>query len=240
MIHDPVRIPDQPKLPLFDEALSPEEWIGYNEIPFQNKKIDYDKAYRALTKQLGPRWQGPFKLPLYAQGLYAVCALKQVRKRDDAEALLNQLSLSWSAKKGFKPSGKLKKQIREIIKNPKTGGELQKYADKHAFTTTALLRCLARARDEGGVLASATFLWLRAVDRELWYPMNNLGRKSYHAEACGAMVHYVNEIIAGQKIPVPQFEGAIKGVEDFVNGPSGKPIPPLEPHKTFKKGFSKK
>jgi intracellular multiplication protein IcmP len=119
-------------------------------------------------------------------------------------------------------------QIYKIIRDPKLGGALQKYADQHAYETTALLRCLARARQEGGVLAPASFLWLRGQDRTLWYPLNNLGRRSYHAEAVGALVHYTNELIAGQKIPTPRFEDVIKGIEAFLKSPGAKSIPPLD------------
>jgi intracellular multiplication protein IcmP len=227
----PFRAPGQPvpiRLPLFSEALSPEEWLAHHEVGYAGGQFDENsrnRAYRALALQLGRRWQGPQKLPLYAQGLYAAFALKHVRKRKESYELINNLALSWSAEKGFHPSAKLKGQIRSIIKNPKVGGALQKYADQHAYETTALLRCLMRAREEGGVLAPAEFLWLRGMDRTLWYPLNNLGRKSYCAEAAGALVHYTNELIAGQKIPTPRFDEVIRGLEEFMKSGSARAIP---------------
>jgi len=226
----PSRAPGQPvpeQLPLFSEALSPEEWLAYNQIRWANGQLDYNAAWRALEKQLGRRWTGPDNLPLHAQGIYAACALKLVRKRKDCEALLNMLAESWDGQKGFRPSAKLKAKIKAVIKNPKFGGALQKFADQHAFEATAMLRCLQRAREEGGVLAPAEFLWLRGHDRNLWYPLNNLGRKSYCAEASGALVHFTNELIAGQKIPTPRFEEVIRGLEAYMKGPSARPIPEL-------------
>lgn len=219
------------KLPLFSEALSPEEWITHNKIQIQGNQIDANQTYQALMKQLGKRWQGPEKLPLYAQGLYAAFALQHARKRKgpgSCEELLGEMSLSWSPETGFNPSSKLKSKIQKIIKDPKISGAIRKYADLHAYETTALLRCLKRARDEGGVVAPATFLWLRGVDRALWYPLNNLGRRSYHAEATGALVHYTNELIAGQKIPTPRFDEVIKGIQETILGPMARPIPPLD------------
>jgi intracellular multiplication protein IcmP len=227
----PYRVPGDPvpgTLPMFSEALSPEEWIAFHEIKVQNNQLDMNKAYQALALQLGKRWQGPLKLSMPAQGLYAAFALRHARKRKESEDLLNQLSLAWSPEKGLDLPLKLKAQIRQIIKNPKLGGALQKYTDKHAFETTALLRALSRSREEGGVLAPASFLWLRGQDRTLWYPLNNLGRKSYHPEAVGALVHYTNELIAGQKIPTPRFEDVIKGIEAFLRGPGSRAIPPLD------------
>jgi intracellular multiplication protein IcmP len=221
-------------LPLFAEALSPEEWIAFHEIKVQNRQIDANQAYQALAQQLGSRWRGPHKLPLHVQGLYAAFALRHARKRKDSEDLLNQLALAWTPEGGLNLNGKIRTQIRQIINNPKLGGALQKYADQHAYETTAILRCLQRARDEGGVLAPASFLWLRGQDRTLWYPLNNLGRRSYHAEAVGALVHFTNELIARQKIPTPRFDEVIKGIEDTIHGPMGRPIPPLDKNAKFK------
>lgn len=227
----PFRAPGAPvpaQLPLFSEALSPEEWLAYNEVGMVGGQIDMNRAWQALAKQLGRRWQGPLALPLHAQALYAVFALKHARKRKDSERILNELSNAWSADKGLRLPLKVKAEVRKVIKDPKIGGALQKYADQHAYETTALLRCLSRARQEGGVLAPAEFLWLRGHDRNLWYPLNNLGRKSYHAEASGALVHYTNELIAGQKIPTPRFEEVIRGIEAYMKSGAARQIPELD------------
>lgn len=228
MQHRVLGKPVPEKLPLFAEALSPEEWVSYNQIKYENKKLDLMKARKSFIIQLGKRWRGPEYLPIYAQGLYAAFALKSRRKRKEAEDLLSELAMSWSAQKGFRPSSSLKKKIAAVLNDPATGGDLRKFADRHAFETTALLRCLARAREEGGVMAPASFLWLRGVDRNLWYPLNNLGRKAFHPEAAGAMIHYIYEIVSGQKIPTPQVDDAIKGLEDRLKEVGSRPIPPLE------------
>ncbi len=224
----PPRAPGQPvpaELPLFAEALSPEEWLSYHQISVSGSRIDYGRAHNALVQQLGRRWEGPLKLPVYAQGLYAAFALRHVRKRKECEQLLNELALCWTPDGGIRPSGNLLSKIRKVIKDPKIGGHLQKFADQHAYETTALLRCLSRARQEGGVLAPAQFLWLRGADRNLWYPLNNLGRKSYHAEAAGAIVHYTNELIASQKIPTPRFDEIIKGIETYLKSSMVRDMP---------------
>jgi len=215
-------------LPLFAEALSPEEWIAYHNIPYINKKLDRDKAFHALSEQLGQRWRGPENLPLHIKALYAAFVLKATRKRKESDVLMNNLSLAWSHDKGLRIPGKLKREINRIIADPKTQEVVTKYANKHAFVTTAMIRALSRARDEGGVLSPSQFLWLRGYDRTLWYPLNNLGRKAYHPEAMGATTHYTYELIAGQKIPTPKFDDAIRTLEEYVAGPAGRPIPKRE------------
>jgi len=228
--NQPARSPGDPvpeKLPLFAEAPFPEEWLAYHDVPVEGGRIkDLNKAWYALAEQLGQRWQGPLKLQPHAQALYAAFALRFARKRKESEELLNELAVLWTSKDGIKIPLKLRAKVRKIIKDPKVGGKLKPFADAHAFETTALCRCLQRAREEGGVLAPASFVWLRAVDRNLWYPLNNLGRKSYHAEAAGALTHFTHERIAGQKIPSPRFEDVIKSFEDYLKSPDARPVPP--------------
>ncbi len=228
----PYRAPGEPvpaQLPLFSEALTPEEWLAYHEVKMLGGgAIDKGRAYQALTLQLGKRWQGARKLPIHMQGIYAACALKHKRKRQQCDELMNAMAKSWTAEKGFSPNAKLVSEIRKVIKDPKIGGALEKFADQHAYETTALLRCLQRAREEGGVLAPAQFVWLRGHDRTLWYPLNNLGRKSYHAEASGAMVHYTNELIAGQRIPTPRFDEVINAFETYIKTGGARSIPDLD------------
>jgi intracellular multiplication protein IcmP len=227
----PARAPGQPvpsQLPVFSEALSPEEWIAYHEIKVAGGQVDRNKTYQALGEQLGRRWQGPEKMPIHMQALYAAFAYKHIRKRKDCESILNDLAKSWTPDGGLKISPALKGKIKAALKNPKVGPALKKFADQHAWETTAMLRCLQRAREEGGVVAPAEFVWLRGHDRNLWYALNNLGRKSYCAEASGALVHYTNELIAGQKIPTPRFEECIKGMETYLKSGAARAIPELD------------
>ncbi len=213
------------QLPLFAEALSPEEWLAYNEVGYSGGQLDVNRAWGALAQQLGKRWEGPKKLPPHMQGLYAAFCLKAVRKRKDCDALLAELAVSWSAEKGLKIKPATRAKIKKIINDPKMSGPMEAAANQHAYVTTAMLRCLQRARQEGGVLAPSEFVWLRGHDRALWYPLNNLGRKSYMAEAAGAMVHFTNELIAGQKIPTPRFDDVIRGYEAYMKSGIGRSIP---------------
>ncbi len=242
----PYRSPGAPvpaQLPLFSEALSPEEWLAFHEISYSGGQIDVGRAWIALSQQLGRRWEGPKKLPLHMQGLYAAFCLKAARKRKECDVLLSEFSLAWSAEKGLKLKSSTIRKIKKVINDPKLSGPMEAFASKHAYETTALLRCLQRARQEGGVLAPSEFVWLRGYDRALWYPLNNLGRKSYMAEAAGAMVHFTNELIAGQKIPTPRFDEVIRGYDAYMKSGVGLAIPERDAkakHSQFYKPKKKK
>ncbi len=229
----PQRAPGAPvpaELPPFAEALGPEEWLAYNSIPAPDGKVDSAEAFKAFTKQLGPRWKGAQNLPPYKQILLAAFCLKAARKRNDSDDMLGRLARCWTHKDGLKLSkdAKLLKEARAILKNRDLAAKTLAKANQHAWQTTALLRALLTAREEGGVLAPAQFVWLRAYDRALWYPLNNLGRQSHHMEAIGAMAHFKAEKMAQRPIPVPKVKDAASSIVNYMQGGTARPIPQLD------------
>ncbi|MDX2027455.1 MAG: hypothetical protein SFW62_02335 [Alphaproteobacteria bacterium] len=215
------------KLPPFAEALSPEEWIAWHRIPVVNGIPDREAARRAFLLQLGPRWNGIDTTPPYVQALFAAFALKGVQKREDSDNLLGRLSLCWSSSGGLNLPSTIMDEVRRINRDSAIGGEAIKSADQHAYRATAMLGTLRWARFMGGVLAPAHFLWLRAVDRTLWYPMNNLGRRSFHTEGAGAMAHFMAEQNARKPLPIPRVDTAIVTLNQYLAS-SNQPIPPRE------------
>src|SRR5690606_29300093 len=111
--------------------------------------------------------------------------------------------------------------------------------NQHAFQTTALLRALLNARDEGGVLAPAQFVWLRAHDRILWYPLNNLGRQSFHMEAIGAMSHFKAERMTQRPIPKPKVQNAVESIAAYMQSGRARPIPQLDYSHSKSRGIKK-
>lgn len=242
--NQPPRAPGAPvpaELPLFAEALSPEEWLVYNEVPVIDKKIDEDVAARAFAKQLGPRWKGAKNLPPYKQVLLAAFCLKASRRRGDSDAMLGRLALCWSHKDGLKFSrdSKLLRDARAVLSTEKLAAGTLRKCNEHAWETTALMRALAYAREEGGVLAPAQFVWLRGFERNLWYPLNNLGRQSLHMEAIGAMAQYKAEKMAQRPIPRPKMQDAVKSLAEYMMSDKVRVLPQLDYSGSKKRGVKK-
>jgi intracellular multiplication protein IcmP len=247
------RNPGEPvpkKLPLFSEALSPEEWVAHNQIALINKTPEKDGLRRAFQQQMGSRWTGIGCLTPAQRCLFAAFSLKGAQKRQESDDLLGRIALAWDHKTDFTPSAELMAEVNRIINDPKLGGEALKIAGHFAYRTTALLGVLKWGRDRGGVLAPAAFLWLRGHDRALWYPLNNLGRRSYHSEAAGAMAHFMAEAQAGKAenkpgrpLPVPRLETAILAILQYWSDPNkhhltnGIPVVPELAGAEKKKGF---
>lgn len=240
----PPRPPGAPvpaELPLFAEALGPEEWLAYHSIPAPDGQLDEKALKTAFQKQLIGRWKGPMALEPYQQILLAAFCLKAARKRKESDAMLGRLALCWSAKKGLnlRRDKKLLREAKAVLKNKDLAGGTLRMTNRHAFVTTALIRALTYAREEGGVLAPAQFVWLRGHDRRLWYPLNNAGRQSFHMEALGAMSHYRAEKITQRPIPVPKMEHAIETMQNYMQSARARPIPSLDYSGSNKRGIKK-
>lgn len=239
----PVRPPGAPvpaELPLFAEALSPEEWVVYNEIPVVDQKLDQEATTKAFAKQLGPRWRGAKHLAPYKQVMLAAFCLKAARKRADADAMMGRLAKCWNGKKNeLKVDSKLLREARSILGNSGISGSVLKKCNEHAWETTALMRGLTTAREEGGVLAPAQFVWLRAYERSLWYPLNNLGRQSLHMEALGATAHYKAEKLAQRPIPRPKVLDSVKTLTEYMESTRARALPQLDYSNSKKRGVKK-
>ncbi|MGH1404601.1 MAG: type IV secretion system protein [Alphaproteobacteria bacterium] len=237
----PPRPPGSPvpaELPLFAEALGPEEWLAYSNIQIPDGKLDEDSTAQAFIQQLGKPWRGVKALDDYKQVLLAAFCLKAARKRGDCDKMLGRIANCWSFKGGLKLSkdSKLLKDAQKVLSNKSIAGETLKQVNRHAFETTAMLRALQYAREEGGVLAPAEFVWLRAHDRELWYPLNNMGRQSFHMEALGAMSHFKAEKLTQRPIPVPKVDHAIETIQEYMGSIRARPIPQLDYSQSKKRG----
>lgn len=240
----PVRPPGSPvpaELPPFSEALGPEEWIAYYDVPVPDGKLDEEAARKAFVRQLGKRWGGPMRLAPYKQVLLAAFCLKAGRKRGEADDMLGRLACCWNFKKGLQlnKDKTLLKEARKVLKNKSLAASTLSKCNQHAWENTALMRGLLNARDEGGVLAPGQFVWLRAYDRELWYPLNNLGRQALHMEALGAHAHYKMEKITQRPIPNPRVEDAIIAIREYMESDRSRPVPALDYSQSKKRSIKK-
>lgn len=240
----PPRAPGSPvpvELPPFAEALGPEEWLAYNNIQIPDGKLDEEDTARAFIEQLGAPWRGSKRLAPHKQVILAAFCLKAARKRVDAEDFLGRLAKCWSGDNGLKLSKdrRLVSDARKVLGDKNISGKTLSQINRHAYEATALIRALQFAREEGGVLPSSQFVWLRGHDRQLWYPLNNIGRQSFHMEALGAMSHFKAEKITQRPIPVPKVDHAVQTIREYMSSIKARPIPQLDYSKSKKRGVKK-
>ena len=163
------------------------------------------KASKIFMTQLGELWTGVDNLKPHAKALYAVFAAKACRDSKGAQALIYQMAKSSLQKVNF--SG-----IDELLKKYKDKIEVVRVTEKHAYVLTVMASMLQLARLDG-VLSSAEFLWLKPMDRSLWFMLNAVGRQTVTVEVAGAYAHWLAEIELGSAIKIPMVEEATNAFE---------------------------
>ncbi len=164
-------------------------------------------AYRLFVLQLGPLWKGLDHLPIHAKALAYIFLARATGQRPAANAMLKQIAASAS-------SGKLDfMDVSEKIK-PFYGHTIIKWLEKrYAYTSTLLASLLEIARSDG-VLASAEFLWLKPVDRRLWFVLNSVGRRTSVVEVAGVYSHWKAEKKVGRALKTPMVKGAVDALDE--------------------------
>lgn len=165
------------------------------------------KAFRMLSLQLGQKWSGLKALPMHHKALFAIFAARINNDKKTAEALMDQISASAPA--GSKPdfSG-----VDAVLRKHAGSKEVGKIVSLHGYVTTVLASMLVGARGVG-VIATAEFIWLKPIDRRMWYMLNSVGRATAVPEICGAFAHWLAEKRLGLPLMVPMIDEAIKGLE---------------------------
>jgi intracellular multiplication protein IcmP len=194
-------------------ALSPMNFCKKNELlDVETKNGKYiatlrsGAAYRILSLQLGPKWYGAEALPPHLKALFAIFAARINNDKKSADNLLDQLSISSATKKlDYTGTDKL---IRKHINSK----DVAKIINLHGYITGILASMLVGAR-AAGVLATAEFIWLKPLNRQMWYMLNSVGRPTAVAEISGAFAHWLAEKKLGLPLTVPMVEEAVRGLE---------------------------
>lgn len=169
-------------------------------------KLKPGASHSVFVQQLGKRWTGIETLNAHTKALFAAFSARIGRDGPGSMKFLDQISASSATGKlDFSGTTEL---LRKHIKNPEIG----KVIGGHAFVFTVMAAMLEKAREDG-VLATADFLWLKPVDRLLWYILNSVGRQTVVPEVAGAYAHWVAELELGRKINVPMVDEAVTGLE---------------------------
>lgn len=162
-------------------------------------------ANKVFALQLGPTWQGTAKLPMHARALFAAFAARYNGDGKGALEMFRQLGASSTTKLDF--TG-----VDELCKKHEGSKGIQNVINKHAYVLTVMAAMLEAAREDG-VQASADFLWLKPVDRRLWYMLNTVGRQTPFVEVAGPFAHWVAEKEMGKALLVPMITEATNALE---------------------------
>ena len=165
-------------------------------------KINDIKLEQELLKQLGPKFNGFSTLSINEQVLFTAFALRIAGNDTQTQALLEKASTDKVN------ANELRSMAQSALDHP----EVVLLCQKHAYVRTLLCGLLVKARSTG-ILATASFLWLKTKDRTLWYTLNNVGRQAVFIEGAAAYSHWQTENAVGLKVEAPLFEQLIEAVK---------------------------
>lgn len=163
-------------------------------------------AKRVFTLQLGPYWDGFERLPPHAAALAAVFIARMNRDREGANSILKAIDKSYAAGKIDYSSAKA------VLAKHKNAESVREIVGRHAYLLTTMASLLEAARLDG-VVPCSEFLWLKPVDRRLWYMLNCVGRQTPFTEVGGPFAHWKAENSLGRRSLMPMVEESIKALE---------------------------
>lgn len=164
--------------------------------------IDEKTAGSVFSMQLGRLYMGLDKLPIYVKALVVIFCARADKDHKTAKVFLSQIARSSA-------SGKLDfKGVEEALEKYKNTRMIQWVEQRHAYTITIMATLLELGRTSG-VLASSEFLWLKPVDRKLWYMLNTIGRQTSVTEISGAFSHWLAEKRMKRPLKTPMTKQAV-------------------------------
>lgn len=170
-------------------------------------KLIAGAAHQVFALQMGQIWQGRLDiLPIHIQALFAIFAARAEQDTEAGRKLMHQISASAG-------SGKLNfLGTRELLSKHVRAQSVGRAVSPHGFVLTVMASMLELARGDG-VLASAEFLWLKPIDRQLWYMLSSVGRQTPFVEVAGPYAHWLVEKRLRRPLKVPMVEQACLALE---------------------------
>ncbi len=168
-----------------------------------------EESRAIFASMLGQRWTSAYALPTHTKALFACFAMRIGGDPDGCTEKLRLMASTFTEHgiKGMDTSwvdGELKKHLQNPL--------VQRAIEKHAYVYTILATMLQIAKTDG-VLASPMFIWVKTIDRKLWYTLNNVGRYAFHVDCAGIMAHWLFEKTVGLATPTPMVGKAVDGLD---------------------------
>ena len=210
------------KVPLLEGpwamAASPVEFAKkHNLIHSEDGKhtIIEDKAHLVFVQQLGERFTSSYDLPLHRQVLFAAFAVFVNKDRKTGDAFLKEIA-KYYANPSRRSEILLRNKTQSLLEQYDQSPAVSKIIASHAYTYTLFTGMLIGARTSG-IVSSSSFLWLKPLDRELWYTLNNVGRRAVYTEAGGIHAHWLCESRLKKAVNYPMVANAITALQSAID-----------------------
>ncbi|WP_304333974.1 hypothetical protein [Conchiformibius steedae] len=171
--------------------------------------LDEDKARRYFTMQLGRTYLGEHSLSDYHKAIIGVLLAYIERDNNEATQARRAISRSYSAKLDvIKPDYRAGLALFEQYKHSPLAAPV---FQRHAYINSLILGLYTYAKQvrKIGVCPAHYFIWLKPLDRLLYYALNNEGRDVAWTECAGIVNHTYYETEMGKAIFQPYVDECI-------------------------------
>ena len=192
------------------------------ELPaWGNARLDEKKALAVLTEQLGKPFEGYEGLSPCRRALAVAFLAYANGDKKGCVSMLDMVSSSYNEIDGNADCPVLtdtafEKRLKKAWARHKDVLSEKNMASHAAYELPWFMALLYRARQKG-VLASSQFLWLRPMDRLLWYALNQCGGRTAWVESLAPWAHYKAEEQVGQALTEPHVALAVTSLKDSLS-----------------------
>ena len=213
-----------------------------------NARLDEKKALAVLTEQLGKPFEGYEGLSPCRRTLAVAFLAYANGDKKGCVSMLDMVSSSYNEIDGNVDCPVLtdtafEKRLKKAWARHKDVLSVKNMASHAAYELPWFMALLYRARQKG-VLASSQFLWLRPMDRPLWYALNQCGGRAAWVEGFAAWAHYTAEEQEGKALTEPHVAPAVASLKEALSAqgwlteifvppmPETVPVPPADAAET--------
>lgn len=213
-----------------------------------NARLDEKKALAVLTEQLGKPFEGYEGLSPCRRTLAVAFLAYANGDKKGCVSMLDMVSSSYNEIDGNVDCPVLtdtafEKRLKKAWARHKDVLSEKNMASHAAYELPWFMALLYRARQKG-VLAGSQFLWLRPMDRPLWYTLNQCGGRAAWAEGFAAWAHYTAEEQEGKALTEPHVAPAVASLKEALSAqgwlteifvppmPETIPVPPADAAET--------
>lgn len=197
--------------------------------PAGDNQLDEARACEVFAAQPGAAWgdisadgAAPYDPQRLPPMIRALCIALWARIRLDktgADALLDRMGGTFKQGQNGEPHRMTLNGLdTQLLAKHKGHPGIMAIMKRHYHVNNVMAALLTEARQQAGILGGSDFIWLKTVDRTLFYVLNQVGRRVAWAEAAGARSHADAEALTGQAIMAPQVDTAVAALKAELQG----------------------
>ena len=183
--------------------------LPHADLPaYGHAYLDEEQAAIVLQEQLGKKFSGFDAMSQERKVLASAFLAYAAGDKHACMSLLDAMSVSYTENEKQAPAcpvlenATFQKQMEDLWNTHKTLLD-EPILKRHAVFELPLFMAMLTLARRKGVLASSQFLWLRPLDRPLWYALNQCGGRAAWAEGFAAWRRKKKPVLHSPKLALP-------------------------------------